>query len=136
MYFELKFVRSSANVLNKSSAIQNQLSNTKQPKTLVLSETPIPTFNRTLLENFVLYQAPCDLFKKTAFLKLTTTTMTINHYPIPFISFLNFEFEDKIKCKKAITKTHLKPIWNIIFFILNKSYKRYVFSCGIYTYCN
>jgi len=107
----------STNVLNKSSAIQNQLSNTKQPKTLVLSETPIQTFNRTPPGKLCPLSGTVRSFQKTSFLKLTTTTMTINYYPIPFISFLNSEFGDKIKCKKAITKTHLKPIWSIIFFL-------------------
>jgi len=54
--------------LNKSSAIQNQLSNTKQPKTLVLSETPIPTFNRTLPGKLCPLSGTVRSFQKTAFL--------------------------------------------------------------------
>ena len=110
-----KFVRSSTNVLNKSSAIQNQLSNTEQSKSLVLSEIPIPTFSRTLPGKLSPLSGAVQSFQKTAFLKLTTTAMTINHYPIPFISYLNSEFEDKIKCKKAITKIHFKSIQKTIF---------------------
>lgn len=102
-YLEFKCVKSSTHLKNKSSAIQNQLSNTKQPKSLVLFETPILTSSSTLPGKLYSLSSVVRSFQKTAFLKPTTTAITINHYPIPFISYLNSKFGDKIKCKNAIT---------------------------------
>jgi len=95
--------------LNKSPVIQNKLSNTKQPKSLVLSETPIPTFSCTLPGKLYSLSGAVRSFQKNGF-KTHHNHHDDKSLSNSFISYLNSELGDKIKYKNAITKTPFKPI--------------------------